>query len=73
MSTTVSQDRDFLKEVIPSSLLEDSIEWIRKNMEVNEVFEESEIIDFASNKKPEDVFDTNKLEDWAESNGYVKG
>lgn len=51
---TVKQDADFLKEVIPSTLLELALDWITNNME------------------PEDVFDDDRLSDWALANNFVK-
>ena len=38
MTTTTKQDKDFLDVVFPGNLLEDSIAWIRNNMEPDEVF-----------------------------------
>lgn len=46
--TTSSQDRAFLESLIPSSLLEQAIEWIKNNM------------------SPEDVFNDQDLQTWAE-------
>jgi len=40
MATTSRQDRDFLDSVISSSLLEDALFWIEKNMEPADVFSE---------------------------------
>jgi len=45
--TTVIEDRDFIQSVISSTLLEESIEWIKANLEPGEVFEKSELIDWA--------------------------
>ena len=41
--TTERQDEDFLKAVIPRTLLEKSIEWIRENMEPEDIFAESDL------------------------------
>jgi hypothetical protein len=43
MATTVSQDNNFLKAILPSDLLESSIDWISKNMEPSDVFSENEL------------------------------
>ncbi len=72
MSTTEKQDEDFLKEVIGTSTLELSIEWIKDNLEVQDVFDDKEIIGYVSNMKPDDVFNISDLEEWAESNGFTK-
>jgi len=51
---STKQNNDFLRDVIPSDLLDQAIEYIQKNL------------------NPEDVFTDNQLQDWAESNDYVK-
>lgn len=54
MGTTVMQDRHFLDNVVGTDLLEKSMDWIGRNL------------------NPDDVFQDQALETWAESNGYVK-
>lgn len=58
MRTSVQQDRDFISGVISSSLLEDSIEYITKNFEAEEVYGLDYMIEWAKN--------------WAEDNGYIE-
>lgn len=41
MATTPKQDKNFLDEVIGSTLLEKALEWIGENMEPEEVFDEA--------------------------------
>jgi hypothetical protein len=72
MGTTAKQDVDFLSSVIGTGLLETSIEWIKNNVPINEVFSEKELLEYARDYDIEDVFDKNSLESWAESNGYIK-
>jgi len=36
--TTARQDQDFVGQLIPSDLLEQSIQWIQDNMEIEDVF-----------------------------------
>jgi len=47
---TLQQEREFIESISPS--LDEVIEWIKRNL------------------NPEDVFDENDLEAWAEDNGY---
>ena len=47
-------NESFTKEIMAAYPLDCAIDWIKSNME------------------PEDVFDEDKLSDWAESNGYTK-
>ncbi len=49
MGTSASQDASFLSEVISNTLLEEAIDWIRSNMEPDEVFEEDELREWAQN------------------------
>ena len=48
--TTRQQDNDFLGDVIGSGLLDTAIEWIRKNLEPEEVFDDSDLDKWASNQ-----------------------
>jgi hypothetical protein len=49
MATTSKQDKDFVDEVIGSSLLEKAIEWIRENMEPEDVFDAKVLQEWAEN------------------------
>jgi len=69
---TSRQDHDFLETVVPTTLLDDAIDWIKKNLNPDEVFEEKEILAFVrDNFSPEVVYDS-ELDTWAENNGYEK-
>lgn len=72
MSTTSRQNDDFLNSVIGTGLLESSIEWIKDNIGMEGLYSESELLEYARNFAPEDVFKSIDLDAWAESNGYVK-
>lgn len=72
MSTTAKQDREFVESVISTSLLEESIDWIKSNLSPEEVYGEKELLEWARNFDPEDVFKEDSLASWAESNGYTK-
>jgi hypothetical protein len=54
MRTSHVQDQEFIKHLIPSSILEEAIEFIKDNFFV------------------EDIFEEDKLKQWAEENGYTK-
>jgi hypothetical protein len=49
MATTSKQDQNFVDEVIGSSLLEKAIEWIRENMEPEDVFDAKVLQEWAEN------------------------
>lgn len=51
MSTTYRQDKEFLEELIPETLLEKAIEWIKSNMEPQDVFEEEQLMDWAEREQ----------------------
>jgi hypothetical protein len=80
MSTTTKQDEsfssdmeDYIEVKVSKSALENAIEWIRKNLDPDDVFEEDKLLKFAAGYIPTDVFPEADLIDWAENNGYVKG
>lgn len=73
MSTTASQDTNFLNSVIGNGLLESSIDWIKDNIDPKEVYGEKDLREWAAeNFEPSDIFKESELESWAESNGYTK-
>jgi hypothetical protein len=45
--TTDRQDKEFIANVISRTLLEDAIEWIKSNMTPEDVFDSSELSDWA--------------------------
>lgn len=47
MRTTASDDKQFISEVIPSSLLEDSIEFIKNKYSAEEIFGRDSLIEWA--------------------------
>jgi len=55
--STASQDREFLNEVIGTSLLENAIEWIKDNLEPEDVFDEKDLEHWA------EMNDYQKIED----------
>ena len=47
MSTTGSQDREFISALISSSLLEEAIQWITDNMSPEEIYSDLQLKDWA--------------------------
>lgn len=41
--TTSSQDRAFIESLLPSSLLEQAVEWIKNNMSPEDVFDDNNL------------------------------
>jgi hypothetical protein len=72
MATTSAQDTSFIKEIISTSLLEDSISWIASNLSPDDVFDDKTLLAYAAQDKVENVFTESELEEWAENNGYTK-
>lgn len=72
MSTTASQDGKFIQAVISGSLLEDSIDWVKSNLSPTDVFDEKELVNWATGMEVDSIFPASDLEKWAEANGYVK-
>jgi len=83
MSTRQQRD-DFTDTLIASDLLDTAIEWIKTNMNPEDVFDDEALTTWArendmrtreetaSTYSPEDVFDQHELRNWAESNGYAE-
>jgi len=72
MATTSAQDTSFIKEIISTSLLEDSIAWIASNLSPDDVFDDKTLLVYVAQDKVENVFPESELEEWAENNGYTK-
>lgn len=51
--SSYTQDRDFISTVIGTDLLENAIEWIRKNMNPSDVFNESDLKNWAEDNNYE--------------------
>jgi hypothetical protein len=47
MSTTSAQDKNFLHDVVGTRLLEDAIDWIKNNMEPEDVFTREQLDSWA--------------------------
>ena len=48
------------------------LRYIRTCMEPDHIFEEKDLLSWASENEPEEVFDARTLQEWAENEGYVK-
>jgi hypothetical protein len=44
MATNAKQDKDFIEAVIGTGILEESVDWIAKNMDVDQVFFQKSIV-----------------------------
>ncbi len=62
----------FVTDVMPYDLLDTVIDWIKENLNPDDVFD-ADIIDSwcGENSTPDDVFSDGALGRWAENNGYV--
>lgn len=49
--TTSQQDKNFIYNVIPDDLLEQSIDWIKENLSPEEVFDEKQLEDWAEQNR----------------------
>lgn len=48
MTTSTRQDNDFLDAVISKCLLEEAIDWIKSNLDPDEVFDDDSLHDWAN-------------------------
>lgn len=76
---TETQNETFKKEIIDRFLLDNAIEWMNKNLNPEEVFDEQKLDDYAVGKgffprasSPEDVFDEESLTKWALNKGFSR-
>jgi len=69
------RNSDFAEGInLPKYPLDDAVEWIRGNLDPEEVFEWEILKDRITWMYPVDeVFSKEQLETWAEENGFVKG
>ena len=74
--SSADQDKSFKKaigEELPNSLLGTAIDWIRDNMNPDEVFDMAKIKSFVGNTcLPDEVFHDTDLKNWAEDKGYTR-
>jgi hypothetical protein len=69
---TSRQNEEFIKTLMPQWPLDEAIEWIKANLGPGDVFEETDLFNWAREnaRAPEDVFGKADLEAWAEDAGY---
>jgi hypothetical protein len=79
MTTSTKQARyfadhiaDYIEAKVEDSALGNAIEWIKNNLDPDDVFEEKKLLEFAAGYMPNDVFPEIELRKWAEDNGYSK-
>lgn len=69
--TTATQDAQFVDQVIPRTLLEESIAWLRKHMDVEELVGIESLKEYVNGYVDlEDIISPDKLRDWALANGF---
>ena len=67
----MTRDQDFLAGVMPVGFLDCVLDWIKENLDPDDVFDDDELIAWTRrNTRPDDVFDSDTLGNWAEENGY---
>lgn len=71
--TNTTRNREFGIEVLSQWPLDAALEWIKKTLGPEEVFDHAELISWArDNCSPADVFSDKELAEWAEGHGYIK-
>lgn len=55
MSTTATQDKNFLHDVIGTGLLECAIDWIKNNLEPEDVFSKEQLESWAEDNDYEKI------------------
>lgn len=87
MSATIGNNKAFTARLISQCLLDDALEWIKDNLEPKDVFDASELGEWAESNgfirdkdaesvvadrsSPEKVFKSEDLAHWARNNGYI--
>jgi len=67
------ENQDFIEDLISSEPLDKAIDWIKDNMNPDEVYTEDQLITHIKKKcKPDEVFDDDDLAEWALENGFRK-
>lgn len=69
--TTVQQDAQFIRDVIPTSLLEDALGWVVINLNPEDVYDHDDLVEYCrEHASPEEVFSRDQLAAWAGANGF---
>jgi hypothetical protein len=71
---SISENQSFSDYILDrNSMLDSAAAWISKNMVVGDVFDETDITDYVAAKcRPEEVFNSTDLEQWAMDNGFKR-
>ena len=73
--TTPSEDKSFAKMFMEMANIDASIivTWVEENFRLDEVYPDADIREFVKeNYSPEEIFDGDELEKWAENADYVR-
>lgn len=68
---TTQENNDF-KDYVLDDVLQNTIKWIHKNIDIFEVYSDENIRDYVRRSDPEDYFSKESLDEWAIINGYKK-
>lgn len=69
---TLSQNKEFSKNTFGEYPLDLVIDWIKRNMDIEDVFDKSDLLNHvASNYKPIEVFNESDILDYASEKGWV--
>lgn len=69
--TTVAQDKDFVRDVVSSTLLEDSITWMQKNLDIETIVGVDALRDYVNGYTDlTDIIPKARLEQWARDHGF---
>ena len=75
-SSSVTREKGFntaMAAALPTSFLGDVTDWVRDNLNPDEVFPSGQLKKFVSDIfSPDEVYPQAELEKWAEQNGYQK-
>src|SRR4051812_48795213 len=66
MSLSYRSKKDFIEAIIPESLLDDAIDWVLNNLQVNDIFSDIEISEYAMDKL--NMTNTDNINDFVSKN-----
>ena len=69
---TALQNASFASDLLPQYPLDDAIDWIKNNLEPDDVFDETTLERWAIDYVKVEAMPQDELEAWAEANGYTK-
>lgn len=65
---TYEQNKQFVKDVLPNNLLDETIDWITNNLSIGDVFDEDVIVQYvAETSDVDDVYDDEPIIKYVQS------